>query len=463
MRTVRLLLLTTIATSLLAPAAASAATWSAPASISEAANDLSGADVAFDAHGRALATWPRYRWVPGTAHGHYELDGWRGATRAPGAASFGAERAMPTFAAGPVLYGVSRAVGLDQRDLGWNRCGQRTTLRARFFDSSLRTIGAPRTIVTSRGPGGDGHPALAASNAGIVLVAWGESRPDCTSSLVRAALRRPGQAGFGAPITLRGSGRPEAPQVAVGAGGDLLVAWSRRIGEGRTRIEARYLQAGHGWGPVQALGIGSVAGPVTAAVAQNGRAYVAWAPQSISESTGFTARIAVAVQPAGRLRFTAARDLERIATKVTYLPRFAPVLALAGTRAYLAWTGRDATWRVRVAQSRSDGTFGGPVTVSPAGSDALLGDLAALPDGTAAATWSRLGSESLPQDVWAAVHPAGAAFGAPEQVSDGTLRLPAIGIDPVSRRPTVVWPQRLGPQTSVSKITAFVRASARTE
>ncbi len=443
------------------PGAAGAAVWSAPANVSQAANDLATTDIGIDAHGRALAAWPFWNWQSGTPHGHYVLGGWRTATRAPGAGGFGAPRVAPVFASGPVLYGVSRAVGLDQRSLGWNRCGERTTLRARFGTSS-GTFDGPRTIVTSRGPGGDGRPVVAASGTGVVLAAWGAvPGSDCQRSIVQASIRRPGGSGFGAPFTLRGSGRPEAPSVAVGAGGDLLVAWSRRVGNGETRIEARVRPAGHGWGPVATLGTGSVAGPVVTAVAQNGRAYVAWAAQNISESTGLAARVSVAVRPAGAGSFRTATTLERIATRTVFLPRFAPVLALAGTRALIAWTGHDTAWRVRVARSGANGTFGAPQTVSAAGADALLGDLAALPDGTAAVTWSGLDGEQLVKDVWAAVRPAGGAFGAPELVSDGALRLPSVALDPVTGQPTVLWSQRLGPQASVATITAYVRAATR--
>ena len=444
------------------PASASAApAWSAPANVSAAANDLSTTDVGIDAHGRALASWPYSTWLSGTPHGHYVLGGSRTASRPPGAAAFDPPRGAPVFASGPVLYGISRAVGLDQRALDWNRCGQRTTLRARFGTSS-GAFDAPRTIVTSRGPGGDGKPVVAANGSGVVLAAWGAvPGTECRNSIVQASIRRPGGSGFGAPFTLRGSGQSEAPSVAVGSGGDLLVAWSRRIGNGRTRIEARVRPAGHGWSPVATLGTGSVAGPVVTAVAQNGRAYVAWAAQNISESTGLTAGVSVAVRPSGASSFRAATTLERIATRTAFLPRFAPVLALAGTSALIGWTGHDTAWRVRVARSGTDGAFGAPQTVSAAGVDSLLGDLAALPDGTAAVTWSGLDGEQLVKDVWAAVRPAGGVFGAPEQVSDGALRLPSIALDPTTREPTVLWPQRLGSQTSVSKITAYVRASTR--
>ena len=456
-----LALVVVVATLGLAGNAPAAAPWSNPVSVSASANDLDSSDVAVDRNGRALVTWPALRWQGGSPHGHYVLEGWRTTTRTPGAAAFSAPRAAPAFVAGPVLFGASRAVGLDQRSLGYQRCGERITLRARFGRSS-GTFGSPRTIATSTGAGGNGAPVVAANDAGIVLAAWGAvTRSDCGRRSIRVALRRPSSGSFGAPVTLRGRGLPEGPSAAVGAGGDMLVAWAGRLGNGRTTIEARYRPAGRSWGAVERLGASTVAGPLVTAIAQNGRAYVAWGSQSISESTGLRASFSVAVHPAGARRFRPAHELERITTPVGYLPRLGPVLALAGTGAFVAWTGHDTAWRVRVASTDPTGRFDTPQTVSPAGTDAALGDLAALPDGTAAVAWSGLDDERLVKNTMAAVRGPGAAFGPPELVSDGALRQPSIAIDPTNHRPTVVWPQRLGTTTSVATITAYVRASTR--
>ena len=439
-----------------------AADWSPPQNISASANDLASSELAVDRTGRAFAAWPTFRWQSGTSHGHYVAGGWQSATRAPGGSAFVLPRSAPSYIAGPVLYGVSRTVGLDRRLLGRTRCGERSTVRARFGTSS-GDVGSLMTIATATAPGGDRGPAVSANDAGIVVAAWTAASDDCRRSAVRVALRRPGASRFEAPVTLRGSGLPQSASVAIGAGGDILVAWARRVGEGRTAIEARVRPAGRGWGPVSALGAGTVAGPLTTAVAQNGRSYVAWGTQSISESTGLAADVLVAVRPAGTGAFRAAQTLERVRTGVAYLPRLGPVLALAGTNAVIAWTGHDSAWRVRAASTDASGRFGPAQSVSPPESGAVLGDLAALPDGTAAVAWSGLDGENLVRDVAAAVRPAGGVFGAPEQVSTGALRLPSVALDPTTRRPTVTWAQRLGPVTSVATITAYVRASTRTQ
>lgn len=442
------------------PAAQAAPAWSPPENISASANDIGGGDIAFDARGRALTWWTAYRWEPGTSHGHYVLDGWRTATRAPGTAAFDPPRIAPTFAAAPVLYAQERAVGLDERSLGWQRCGQRTTLRARFGTSD-GTFGAPRAITTSTGPGGDGRPTVSANAAGQMLAAWGAvTRSDCSRSAIVVSARRPGGA-FGTPTTLRGTGRNEQPSVSVGQGGDAVVAWQRRLGSGATAVEARFRAAGHGWGAVQRLGTSSVAAPLTTAVAQNGRAYVAWGSQSISDGR-LDARFAVAVKPATVPAFRAAQTLETIRLQLTSFPqRLGPSLALTGIGAVVAWTGHDSAWRVRVSRAGSSGTFGAPQTVSPAGTDTVLGDLSGRLDGTASVVWSDLDAEGLIRDVVSAQAGPGGPFGAPELVSDGALRQPAVAQSPQTGQPTTTWAQRLGTATSVSKITAYVRASTR--
>jgi hypothetical protein len=241
----------------------------------------------------------------------------------------------------------------------------------------------------------------------------------------------------------------------------MLVAWARRIGGGRTNIEARVRPTGRSWGSVQTLGQGSVAGSLTTAVARNGRAYVAWADSGISES-GSGATLRVAVQPAGASRFRDAALLERVRTPVAFLPRLGPDIALTGTSALVAWTGWDGTaWRVRVAASDVSGVFGPAQTVSAPGAGASLGELASLPDGTAAVAWSRLDQENLPRDVQASYRPAGGPFGSAEIVSVAALRLPAVALDPTTSRPTAVWPQRMGSATSVASITAYMRAAIR--
>jgi len=109
-----------------------------------------------------------------------------------------------------------------------------------------------------------------------------------------------------------------------------------RLGPFNTITAALLLVAGFTSGGLQwalwsaAFGL-HWASPVVTAVAQNGRAYVAWGAHSVNE-TGLRASFSVAVRPAGASRFRNAQVLERIATPTAYLPRLGPALALTGTR-----------------------------------------------------------------------------------------------------------------------------------
>jgi len=449
------------------PGPGAQAAWTEPQSVSSTANEVSAGTLAIDPGGRALLTWSpmQYR------SGQFAADGGRSATRPAGASAFDQQRGAPVFVAGPVLFAGTRTVGLDERTGAWERCGgpstynhstQAVTLRARFG----RSTGAfehPVTIASYRGPGGDGDPAVAANAAGQVLAAWSQSSSGCARSLIEVSQRRPGASAFSAPTVLRARGDGRAPSVAVGQGGDMLVAWARQNGEGRTTIEARYRPAGGSWGPVQALGTGSNNGyPLTTAVTQNGRAYVAWGRQTFNADTGVRASLYVAVRPAGARIFRASTLLERVNLRPLSYVSLKPVLAVAGNAALIAWTGHDTTWAVRVAAAGPSGGFGRAKTVSSPATGALLGGLALLPGGTAAIAWSTLDAEELPADVTAAVRPAGGSFMAPEHVSAATRSLPQIALSPATLQPTVAWTQNFGPaSTSAAKLDVRLRAASR--
>jgi hypothetical protein len=461
MRAVRhaLIIVVLLAASALAAAPAHAA-WSAPQTVSSGANEAALGTLDVSPQDRALVTWMPMRWE----NRHFVDAGQRAATRAPGAAAFDAERRVAAFLAGPVLFGTTRAVGLGGTVGSWNRCGPRVDLQVRYGRSD-GTFPAPApTIAAFRATGGNWGPAVDANAAGQVAVAWVQSTSDCKRAIVRFAHRRGGGTGAFTPAeTLRGRGSNERPSVAVGQGGDMLVAWARRTGEGLTTIEARYRAAGGGWGAVQRLGQGTVAGRILAGVTQNGRAYVIWQRSSISESTGLTASLFAAVQPAGVRTFRAATRLDGFRVPTVYLS-LQPALAVAGNRALVGWTGRDGGhWRVWAADSGSSGAFGARQWLSDADRDALMGDVALLPGGTAAAAWSHGDDEMLPADVMASVRLSAGAFGAPEQVTAGQPRaLPLTALSLTTLRPTVAWTENLGPPSnSAAKLDVRVRASER--
>ena len=106
--------------------------------------------------------------------------------------------------------------------------------------------------------------------------------------------------------------------------------------------------------------------------------------------------------------------------------------------------------------------------LSDATSDAAFADLALLPRGTAAVTWSHVDSEQIQSDVMVSLRPAGAAFATAEQVyvtdtGRQLLRdLPRVTLDPVTLQPTVAWPQNFGPvSNSAAKLDVRLRAATR--
>ncbi len=440
------------------PASSAQAAWTAPQPVSGGANDVWATSAAFGADGRGLLTW-----VPSTyTDGHFVLATAQAATRPPGATSWSAQQAAPTFVAGPVLYGQTRAVGLDERTGSWNRCGQQVTLRARFGRSTGRFDASASAVASYRGPGGDGDPSVSANSSGLVHAAWVQSNTACNRAIVRVARRT--SSGFAAPETLRGRGSSGRPSVAVGQGGDVIVAWARRLGENRTAIEARFRPARGSWGPLQLLGEGTVAGPVTTAVLQNGRAYVSWSANTFGESNT-RSRTYVSVQPAGRTAFRSTTLLEDIRDLNSLQIRLFPVLATAGNSALVAWTGRTgATWQVRVAAARSDGSFGSRQTVSDPAVSSSLGAVSMVLGSTAAVSIARLSTETLPDRVFVAYRPdASAPFGAPEDVGGGSTRsLPLVALDPLTRQPTATWTENLAPPSnSAAKLDVRVRSATR--
>ena len=446
------------------PAASAQAAWTAPQSLSGPANEVSIGSLATDPGGRALTTW-----VPFTyANGHFTPGRAFSATRAPGSTLFDTARRAPTFLAGPVLYAATRAVGLGGTVGSWNRCGPNVDLQVPFGRSD-GTFALPSTIAAFRATGGSWGPAVDVNAAGQVAAAWVQSTSDCKRAIVRVALRRGGGTGaFTVPQTLRGRGSAVTPAVAVGQGGDMLAAWGRRTGMGETAIEARFRPAGGSWGPLQRLGTSSVPGLILTGVTQNGRAYVVWQRLQYNEDKGMTEVLRAAVQPAGSRSFRAATVLEEIHAPNSNIP-LRPRLVISANTALLGWTGlAGGHWVVRVSQSGSSGAFGAAQMLSDATSDAAFADLALLPRGTAAVTWSHVDSEQIQSDVMVSLRPAGGAFATAEQVyvtdtGRQLLRdLPRVTLDPVTLQPTVAWPQNFGPvSNSAAKLDVRLRAATR--
>ncbi|MBI5106577.1 MAG: hypothetical protein HZB46_16600, partial [Solirubrobacterales bacterium] len=264
-------LLAVVALLLVVPAAARA-DWSAPQTVGDLADAVTNPSIAFDGEGRALVT-ARYSEEDGVPS--------EGLTRMytgrPGNVfrSFGIRMNLPVA---PVVYG-RRATAFLRRN-----AGSAPRILGTSFGSTTTSAGGFRAL-TSRASSdpfarrGDAYARtedLDVNGAGLGVLAWVEPRGG--GDLLRVALRRPGGA-FHALQDLRGTGRVSAVTVAVGEGGDAVVAWQRVNGRERT-IEARVRRGSQErFGHLQVIGESRGIAQVAADVAPTSRAVVAWGTQ----------------------------------------------------------------------------------------------------------------------------------------------------------------------------------------
>jgi len=474
-----LLGLLALAVSLVTGGAWAAAPWSAPQDVSSPSAQLGSPSLAFDRRGRALAAWSWYRSSGVQA-------GWRSSTRPPGRATvFAPEQPAPPLGladfplpAAPVLFGSTRALAIEQRNLGYDaRCdGYRFSLAARFGRSDgVFGVAEPLARVLVDMLVVDVAPA--ANDHGDALAAWSEISPGATGCrtrqrpgaprrrrAVRVVMRSPGTA-FGAPVTLSSGAPPGAVLASVGSGGDMLVAWQRA-----GVLEARYRRARGHWGPVLSvakLQSGAGLGGPLAAVTSDGRAYLVWASGGGGRRPGrqvvHAASLALgakrfrAVQTIDSAPWPGGGDLRPIPTIVRLK------LSPGGSRATLAWTAWDgAHWRARVAETGRNGRFSRPVTATPPGSDYAVDDVAVRRDGRLGlALQSALGSMGMRLSV--ALGSARGAFGFPEEVATGDIRQSSIAASPLTSQFTIVWSELTAAEVPLPPLPFLVRSATRTK
>jgi hypothetical protein len=180
------------------------------------------------------------------------------------------------------------------------------------------------------------------------------------------------------------------PQVAVDSSGNSLMIWTRSDGT-NLRIQAKTRAPDGTWGP-------------TATISQSGRD--AFEPQ-------------VAFDPSNN--------------------------------AIAVWTQFDgAHGRVHAAFRPAGGSFGGDLTISPAGGTATAPQIAIDSAGKAVATWYRF--EGTTDRIQAAVRPAGGSFGTAVTLSDPSVEAyePKVGAGPnADANAAVVWTAVVGPNLRV--------------
>jgi hypothetical protein len=331
----------------------------------------------------------------------------------------GTVHALPLVAADVATYGGDRIVV----------AGDTLDAQGRFSDRSRVQVGfgsAGGDLGRLRGlPGSTGEHvfAMAADKAGDVALVTGDTHRR------RVWVRgHGGGATFRLRLTIPVSNRGRGATVAVGAGGDVLVAW-----EDQHHVYARHVGPGGGVGRTTRVGDG-VQSRLQAAVGNDRRLMVAWASQRVDEGEAATpAQVFFATAAPGR-GFGRAQEVDGSDATGTGLYVSDPAVRLVvgddGTT-LLADTGYDAAaGRFRVLVRRvSEGRLGAAQVVSDPARDSVLGDLAVGADGAAVVVWRtgiRGADPSLgTPSVQAAASPApGRPFGAPETVTGADLVVP---------------------------------------
>jgi len=415
-------LLTIIVFLIAATPAAAAPPWSDPANLSTAHEFIDAPTLAFSSTGTGLATWTAQDGVGNAA------------TTGTFDAPLGAPEHLVSRTAvisPPVLYGSTRtaAARLNQKRLSI------------VFGRTDGSFGAPELIADRANI----RSVVLAGNAqGELMLAWFEDR-GVTTDRVYIALRIHGKPWT--PPLLVATDRVRSVSAAVSPKGALLVAY-----DARGVIKARYKPATATlFRHVQTIqSEPTFFAKLRTAVTNNGRAYIAWAAQLLSEGGDRgDAFYEVAVQPTGALKFRAAQLLEqRPATEQ------AGGLDLTTNQANGATVAWGAT-TVKAAVTNASATFGAAQTIAPG----LEAALAGAPDGRALVAWIANPGDAGDGALMASIG-VGGTFSAPETVTTGPeARVPAAAYDAKNNRWGLAWSNR--PNGETRPIQTFLQASLR--
>ncbi len=405
-----------------APAAA-APPWSDPVNVSSAHEFVDNPTLGFGGDGRGLATWIARDGVGDAAM--------FGVFAAP---LGGSERLVTRSAvlSPPVLYGSTRTAAARLN-------GDRLTV---VFGRTDGSFGSPEPIADRASIR---SVVLAANAQGDLALAWFEDRGTRTDR-VYVAVRPHGKPWT--PPLLQATDRVRSVSVAVSPKGALLLAY-----DARGTIKARYKPATAPlFRHVQAIESDpTYFARMRTAVTGNGRAYIAWAAQFLSEGgdrgDGF---YEVAVQPAGALKFRPARLLEQRPASETV--GGLDLVTDAANGATVAWGATT----VKAAITDPQGSFSPPVSVAPG----LEAALAGAPDGRALVAWIAHPGDAGDGGLMAATATHG-VFGEPEVVTTGPeARVPAAAYDAKNDRWGLAWSNR--PNGETRPLQTFLQASLRT-
>src|SRR3954454_5199518 len=377
----------------LVAATPAAAQWSEPVNVSSAHEVADDPTLGFGGDGRGVATWIARAGVGDTA------------TAGTFAAPLGfPERLVSRTAviSAPVFYGSTR------------------TAAARLSGNRL-------SIVFGRTDGSFGPPELIADRANIrsvvlagnaqgdLALAWFEDR-GVTTDRVYIALRPHGKPWT--PPLLQATDRVRSVSVAVSPKGALLLAY-----DARGTIKTRYKPATAPlFRHVQTIrSEPAFFARLKTAVTANGRAYVAWGAQFLSEGGDMgDSFYEVAVQPAGALEFRPAQLLERRPASTLEGVSGTDLVVNDANGATVAWGAKT----VKAAFTDPQANFGSPVRVA----SGLEAALAGAPDGRVLVAW--IVQTAATTNAIEAATMSNGVFGALETVSTGPeASIPAAAFD----------------------------------
>ena len=407
------------------PASAALGSWSAPVVVSSPRPVLGGLQL-FTGAGSELAIW-RYAYM--SKSGVVVKPGLSMAVAKPGQ-PFGAERPLPH---------ARRVSGLV--DLGGGRFAELLiTPAARYASFGSASVALGRTDGRFQAPlhvpgsVSIDRTSLAGDARGDLVLAW--------ISEERAAPRkawasiRPAGGSFGPPQLLSSHAEPEQVSAAVGAHGDMVVAFSSKLRRGRRLrglIQARVRRDHGAWDPLQDVGPGAIGNEndITPFVTDSGETLVAWYHEQRSEggelAPGYTQ---VAVQPPAASRFRPAQLLERDAIGLAGAPSgISPAPVLVARRVGLPLIvfvapapsfvlGSPFAPTIVEVTTAHGLAYAPPHAISPSDQQASAVAAAAGP-GSVIVTWIRNEPRSYyGGTVFAAVgDPLTGSFAAPEQIS----------------------------------------------
>jgi hypothetical protein len=404
----------------LAASASAAPTWLAPQDISEPNQWITFPEVAVNAHGDAVAVWPRN-------------DGSKNIVEI-------AERPAGGDWSDPVV--ISDPAGEEeptQVHVALDTAGNAVAVWSAFDSTSVirtavRPAGGewsdPEDLFTE-----GGHtPQLAMNAAGDAVAVWNGFNG---TDFVTWGATRPAGGDWSAPEDLSVAGEADAfyPQVSIDGDGDAIAVWGRQITAGPDVIRAATLAAGGGWSAPEDISLaGTDAHEPEIAMNAAGTAVAVWRVGSSG--------VQAVVRPPGGGWSTPPQQVSALGQSAGD-----PKVAIDSNGSAVAlWQGPGATTGqvLRAAVLPPAGGWSAPKEVSAEEEGFASYELEAHAIAGVVATWTRkLGLTTY--GVQAAVRPPGGGWAEPEDLSDEgeNAGLPTMEFDAAGNA-VAIWGREVG-------------------